>query len=64
MPVLWWVELGLFPLLDRVTSGRVFGGVCEFSMSLDSLSADGWGFVPVLLVVQCEVPGTIPQAVR
>ena len=29
----------------------VFWGVCELSMILGSLSANGWGCVPVLLVV-------------
>ena len=30
---------------------RWFWGVCELSMILGSLSANGWGCVPVLLVV-------------
>ena len=30
-------------------SGGVFWGVCELSMVLGSLSANGWGCVPVLL---------------
>ena len=43
----------LFPvfLAVRATSGGVFWGVCELSMILGSLSANGWGRVPVLLVV-------------
>ena len=32
-------------------SGGVFWGVWELSMILGSLSANGWGCVPVLLVV-------------
>ena len=32
-------------------TGGVFWGVCELSMTLGSLSANGWGCVPVLLVV-------------
>ena len=32
-------------------SGGVFRGVCEFIMILGSLSANGLGFVPFLLVV-------------
>ena len=32
-------------------SGGVFWGVCELIMTLASLSANGWGCVPVLLVV-------------
>ena len=58
MPVLWWVELSLFPLVGRAASGRVFWGVCELSMTLGSLFADGWDCVPVLLVVWCEVSST------
>ena len=51
---------GTLPLMDRATSGGVFWGVCEFGMTLGSLSADSWGCVPVVLVVQCEVSSTIP----
>ena len=43
--------VALVLLLGRATSGGVFWGVCELSMTLDSLSAYGWGSVPVLLVV-------------
>ena len=32
-------------------SSGVFWGVCELSIILKSLSASGWGCVPVLLVV-------------
>ena len=38
-----------------------FGGVCELSMTLGSLSIDGWGCVPVLLAVWCEVFSTGPS---
>ena len=31
-------------------SSCVFGGVCELSMILGSLSADWWGCVPFLLL--------------
>ena len=47
----WWVGLDLVSLVGRTVSGGVFWGVCELIMMLDSLSADGWGCVPVLLVV-------------
>ena len=40
-----------FLLSGRTASGGVFCGVCELSMILVSLSANGWGCVPVLLVV-------------
>ena len=36
----------------------VFWGVCELSMILGSLSADGWGCVPVLLLVWHGVSST------
>ena len=39
-------------------SGGVFWGVCELSMILGSLSANGWGWVPVLLVVWYGVSST------
>ena len=51
MPVFWWVGLYLVLLVGRAASGVVFWSVCELSMTLDSLSANGWGCVPVLLVV-------------
>ena len=51
MSAFWWVELILFPLIGRAMSGGIFWCVCELSMSLSSLSADGWVCVPVLLVV-------------
>ena len=55
MPAFWWVELSLFPLLSRVVSDGVFWGVCELSMTLGNLSANGWVCVPGLFIVQCEV---------
>ena len=51
MPVFWWVGLDLVFLVGRAASGRVFWGFCELSMSLGSLSANGWGCLPVLLFV-------------
>ena len=47
----WWMKLDLIFLVGWAASGGVFGGVCELSMTLGSLSANGWGCVPVLLVV-------------
>ena len=46
-----WVGLDLVLLVGRATSGGVFWHVCELSMRLGRLSANGWGCVPVLLVV-------------
>ena len=51
MPVFWWMRLDLVFLVGRIMSGGVFWGVCELIMVLGSLSANGWGCVPVLLVV-------------
>ena len=51
MPVFWWVGLDLVFLVGKCALGGVFWGVCEFSMILGSLSANGWGCVPDLLVV-------------
>ena len=51
MQLFWWVGLDLVSLAGRAASGSVFWGVCELSMILGRLSANGWGFVPVLLVV-------------
>ena len=45
-------------LVCRATSSVVFRGVCELSMILGSLSANGWGCVPVLLVVWHGVSST------
>ena len=55
MPVFWWVELSLFPLMSRAVSVGVFWGVCELNMTSDSLCADGWFCVPALFVVWSEV---------
>ena len=49
--VFWWVGLHLVFLMGRTASGGLFWGVYELSMILGSLSANGWGCVPVLLVV-------------
>ena len=43
--------LDLVFLVGRAASGGVFWGVSELSMILGSLSANGWGCVPVLLIV-------------
>ena len=51
MPVFWWMRLDLVFLLGRTVSSGVFWGVCDLIMILGSLSAYGWGCVPVLLVV-------------
>ena len=59
MPVFWWMRLDLVFLVGRSTSCGVFWGVSELSMSLGSLSANGWGCVHVLLVVRHRVSSTV-----
>ena len=51
MPVFWWMRLDLVFLVGRTVSSGVFWGVCDLIMILGSLSANEWGYVPVLLVV-------------
>ena len=58
MPVFWWLGLDLVFLVGRAVSSGVFWGVCELSMILNNLSANGWGCVPVLLVVCHGVSST------
>ena len=45
--------------MGRTTSGGVFWGVFEFIMILGSLSDNGCGGVPVLLVVWHGVSSTV-----
>ena len=59
MSLFWWKRLDLVFLVDRTVSGDVFWGVCELIMILGSLFANGWGCVPVLLVVWHRVSTTV-----
>ena len=59
MPVFWCMRLDPVFLVGRSTSGGVFWGVCGLIMILGSLSANGWGCDPVLLVVWHRVSSTI-----
>ena len=59
MPVFWWMRLDLVFLAGRTASDGVFWGVCELIMILGSLSANGCGCVPVLLVVWHRVSSTV-----
>ena len=52
------MRLDLVFLVARTMSGGVFWGVCELNMTLSRLSANGWGCVPVLLVVWHGVSST------
>ena len=59
MPVFWWMRLDLVFLVGGTASGDVFWGVCDLIMILGSLSDNGWGCVPVLLVVWHRVSSTV-----
>ena len=59
MPVFWWIRLDLVFLVGRSMFGGVFWGVFGLIMILGSLSANGWGCVPVLLVVWYRVSSTV-----
>ena len=54
----WWMRLDLVFLMGRTTSGGVFLCVCGLIIILGSLSANGWGCVPGLLVVWHGVSST------
>ena len=51
VPVFWLMRLHLVFLVGRSASGCVFWGVCDLIMILCSLSANGFGCVPVLLEI-------------
>ena len=59
MTVFWWMSLDLVFLVGKTMSGDVFWGVSDLIMILGSLSANGWGCVPVLLVVWHMVSSTV-----
>ena len=59
MPVFWWMRLDLVFLVGRSAYSGVFWGVFDLIMILGSLSANGWGFVRVLLVVWHRVSSTV-----
>ena len=58
MPVFWWMRLDLVFLVGRTASLGVFWGVSCLIMILGSLSVNGLGCVPVLLVVWHGVSST------
>ena len=53
------MRLDLLFLVGKTMSGDVFWGVSDLIMILGSLSANGWGCVPVLLVVWHMVSSTV-----
>ena len=59
MPKFWWMRLDLVFLVGTSSSGGVFWGVSGLIMILGSLSANGWGCVPVLLVVWHRFSSTV-----
>ena len=59
MPVFRWMRLDLVFLVGRFISGGAFWGVCDLIMIFDSLSANGWVCIPVLLVVWHRVSSTV-----
>ena len=59
MPVFWCMRLDLVFLAGRFMSSGVFWGVCDLIMILGILSANGWGCVPVLLVVWHRVSSIV-----
>ena len=59
MPVFCWIRLDLVFRVGSSMSGGVFWGVCGLIMILGSLSANGLGWVPVLLVVWHRVSSTV-----
>ena len=59
MPVFWWMRLDLVFLVGTSTSSGVFWGYCGLIMILGSPSANGWGCVPVVLVVWHRVASLV-----
>ena len=53
------MRLDLVFVVGRTASGGVLWGVCDLIMILGSLSANGWGCVPVLLIVWHRVSSTV-----
>ena len=52
-------EAGSCLSVGRTTSGGVFCGTCDLIMILGGLSANGWGCVPLLLVVWHRMSSTV-----
>lgn len=50
----WCIDLDFDPLVSYAMSRAMSRGSCGLRKSLGSLSADGWGCVPTLLVVWPE----------
>ena len=59
MPVFWWMRLDLVFLVGRTVSVGVFWRVCYVIMILGILSANGWGCVPILVVIWHRVSSAV-----
>ena len=57
MPVFSWWELDLISLKISAMISGVSWGVCELGMALGTLSANGQHYIPILLMICCELPG-------
>ena len=55
MPMFWWMELNLVSVKGNAMPSGVFWSVCGLDMALDNLSVHEKHFVPVLLMVCCDV---------
>ena len=53
----WWSWI-LFPVMSWTALDGMFWGFCELRKTLGCLSADGWGCVPILLVVWHKMSST------
>ena len=53
--IVWFLSF----LVGTSTSGGVFWGVCGLIMIFGSPSVNGWGCVPILLVVWHRVSSTV-----
>ena len=53
------MRLDLVFLVGKTISSGVLSGVCDLILILDSLSANGWSCVPVLLIVWHRVSSTV-----
>ena len=52
---------GTYPLVGKAVSRGMFRGSWELRMMLGSLSADGWGWVPTLLLFLLRHPALVSR---
>ena len=58
VPAPWWVELGLVLWWSGPCQGMFLTGSCMLRKTSNSLSDNGWGYVPCLLVFGQSCPST------